>query len=166
MTLGAIRMTFDFHLTGRTMTECFLKINKAFLHCNKHFLHSILSLLMYSLPLFFVPPLFFLHFRLHATIGSLKEAACDREVFQIRGVAEEGGPAAPEGCPGHPEGQKVSEAGGEDQSPGAGDLPQASDQPAQQTASRFARHGQLRQPQMSPLPALCTDKSLEGEKKD
>ena len=121
---------------------------------------------MDSLPLFFFLFPFFLYFRLHATIGSLKEAACDREVFQIRGVAEEGGPAAPEGCPGHPEGQKVSEAGGEDQSPGAGDLPQASDQPAQQTASRLARHGQLCQPQMSPLPALCTDKSLEGEKKD
>lgn len=160
MTLGGIRMTFDFHLTGPTMTECFHKINTAFLHCNKH-LYSILSLLMNSLPLFPFPSIF----RLHATIGSPKEAACDREVFQIRGVAEEGGPAAPEGCPRHPEGQKVSEAGGEDQSPGAGNLPQAPDQPAQQTASRLAHHGRPCQPQMSPLPALCTDKSLEGEKK-
>lgn len=80
-------------------------------------------------------------------------------------MAEEGGPAAPEGCPRHSEGQKVQEASGEDQSAGADRLPQAPDQPAQQTASRLAHHGQLRQPQMSPLPALCTDKSLDGEKK-
>lgn len=51
MTFGAIRMTFDFHLTGPTMTECFHKINKAFLQCNKHS-HSVLSLLMNWLPLF------------------------------------------------------------------------------------------------------------------
>lgn len=109
-------------------------------------------------------PLFLLCFHRCATKGSPEEAACAREVFQIRAVAKEGGPAAPEGCPRHPESQKVPKAGGEDESPGGSKLPQAPDQPAQQTTARLAHHEQLCQPQMSPLPALCTDKSLEGQK--
>lgn len=59
MTLCAIRMTFDFHLTGPTMTECFCNTNKPFLHCNKHLLPYLIT--ANELPLF---PFFSLYFRL------------------------------------------------------------------------------------------------------